>query len=313
MVDPEGRPAEPPVLDPITEELKSPAGGMGQMTFAEAAEALKHYRPVFFGIAAILILALLLPGPRRVVLDGFSATSDFENAGSQIVTEDELVEDPADTGLVTGDGVEMPEPVPLAGSGGSSFDTGSFDSGPSSVPDTSSDVGSPSSSSDDFRSPSGTFTSPSPTTTAAPRPLRVTESLWASRTAGTPLADEGVPEGALPVGTRLSQDDKRTFVRLSGTATVLTLKLGAPEGQRSPDAAAVQACKITDITWKPGKAVSFEDAPPYSTQDCVPGKAGPDRSWSFDLSTFVDRAGEGGVAIVPGPEPPLDFQLAFAP
>lgn len=304
-VESTGRAAEPPELEPITGELKSPPSGLGQMTFAEAGAALKHYRPVVAAVFAVLVLAVLLPGPRRVVLEGFSATSDFASTSS--VSADEVAEAPlADGGIVA------PEPAPAPGLSGG-FGSSSFDS--AAGDDFATADTAPSNRSEPEPSPSQdfSFSSPSsPSTTAAPKPLRIVESTWATRTAGTPLASEGVPEGSLPVGIRLNQDDKQSFVRLSGTATTLTLPVGPAAGQRSPETASVQICRIEDASWKAGKAIAWDARPEYSTEDCVVGKRSSDgKAWVFEVIGIGDRNSNAGFALVPGPDAPIDFQVAF--
>ncbi|HMC52876.1 MAG TPA: hypothetical protein VKI64_08965 [Acidimicrobiales bacterium] len=147
-------------------------------------------------------------------------------------------------------------------------------------------------------------------TSAAPTPLSVTAKGWASREAGTPLAADDVPDGTLPVANRVGQADKASFVRLSGTDTTLTL-VEDPSGNRSlAGAGAVQACRIT-APWTPADAMSFDQAPAYDSTTCVAGTHPDASTWSFDLTSFADRAGGNGFALVPAPSAPVDFQVTF--
>ena len=153
---------------------------------------------------------------------------------------------------------------------------------------------------------------PTTTSTTAISPLRIRASGWSTRTAGTPLASEGVPTNALPVGRRLGADDKLSFVRLTGTATVLSLQIGPEDGQRSPEEAGVVACPVTS-DWQPAEAMSFSNDPTYDCSSPAAGQRQPDGSWTFDLSAFPDRTGDKGFALVPSGDDPLaDWQVAFA-
>jgi len=151
--------------------------------------------------------------------------------------------------------------------------------------------------------------SPSADQTAV-TPLTVAAKAWASREAGTPLAGTDVPAGTLPVGNRLGQVDKASFVRLSGTATSLTLTADPSGARNLAGAGSVQACPVT-ASWTAGDAMPLDQAPAYDTTKCVAGTHPDDSSWSFDLGAFADRAGGNGFALVPAPDAPVDFQVAF--
>ena len=151
--------------------------------------------------------------------------------------------------------------------------------------------------------------SPSADQTAV-TPLTVAAKAWASREAGTPLAGTDVPAGTLPVGNRLGQVDKASFVRLSGTATGLTLTADPSGARNLAGAGSVQACPVT-ASWTAGDAMPLDQAPAYDTTKCVAGTHPDDSSWSFDLGAFADRAGGNGFALVPAPDAPVDFQVAF--
>jgi hypothetical protein len=142
--------------------------------------------------------------------------------------------------------------------------------------------------------------------------LIVTDKAWASQEAGTPLDTQGVPDGDLPVGTRLGQVDKASYVRLSGSESTLKLREDAA-GNRAPanGEPLIRACQITDASWKPATAEGFGSAPKYDTGACVDGKRAADGTWSFDLSNFDDATDARGFALVPAAGAPVDFQVAF--
>ncbi len=134
---------------------------------------------------------------------------------------------------------------------------------------------------------------------------------WASRTAGTPLASDGVPKGTLPVGTRAGQDDKLSYIRLSGDETVLRLAEETTGRATVQGPAAVKACRITVAGWKEGEAIAIADAPPSDPNACVEGAKSPEGLWTFDLSSFPDRTDARGFALRPGKGAGVDFQVAF--
>ena len=147
----------------------------------------------------------------------------------------------------------------------------------------------------------------------AVQPLRIVGSAWASQTAGTPLGAQGVPSGSLPVGTRLAQHDKRSYVRLSGSAPSLVLTPHEDaEGQRAPETGTILACQIIDPSWKEGsEPMTFDAAPAFESEKCAPGVRNEDGAWTFDLKSFPLRTDARGFALIPGPDAPLDFQVAF--
>lgn len=153
--------------------------------------------------------------------------------------------------------------------------------------------------------PSPPPTLPSPSTTAPPR--SVADTTWATTGAGTPAATAGVPEGTLPVGTRVGDVDKASFLRLMGSWETLELTAD-PVGERaSVGEATVQACAVTTPDWEAGAAESFDDAPSWNPDDCAVGTTAGER-WTFPLGA-VDIT--NGVALVPGPDAPVDFQVSF--
>ena len=169
-----------------------------------------------------------------------------------------------------------------------------------------------------FTPPPTVFTPPPPRSTppttmtvaAADQPLTVRGFGWASSLSGSGVSSAEVPEGTMPVASRLGQLDKASFVRLSGTATTLTL-VEEPTGAREAlGAGVVVACPITDTGWAEEPDQSLDDAPPWDAARCVAGVEDAD-TWVFDLSGFDDRAGDAGFALVPDASAPPDFQVTF--
>ena len=121
-----------------------------------------------------------------------------------------------------------------------------------------------------------------------------------------------MPDGDLPVGTRLGQPDKASYVRLSGSESMLLMRED-PAGNRAAanGDALIRACQITDATWKPATAEGFASAPKYDSGACVDGNRGSDGTWTFALATFDDPTDARGFAIVASPTAPVDFQVAL--
>lgn len=277
------------------------------VSLADIGRTMYRYRPVVAAGAAIVVLGLALPGPARVGLDrsqfataGAASNRTSINPAITLGDQDEGVVEflPAEDSSSMFTPFVPPSPsfsAPSTFDSGSSAPTGgagSSSSGSSTTPTTISD--------------STTFDS-SPT--SAPKPVEITTSLWASRSAGTPLASHGVPEKALPVGKALGQEDKVTFLRLSGSPERIELKEHA-DGQRSSATAAIQVCLVKTPGWKSGEAVAFADAPERDCSVSVLGVRAESRSWSFDLRPFEGRSGDG-FSFAPAPGSPVDFQVAF--
>lgn len=270
----------------------------------DVRRVLTPYASVVAMVAAIVALGLILPGP--TIVHRPNPLSQYNAAGS------------AAAGVAPVD--ELAEVAPVAPSEGDPFavaaaTTPGFDDSPVALVRPA-----PRSAPSDAEPSAGPEAGPSPPSSSdAPRttivvamPLRIVASTWATRTAGTPLASQGVPNSSLPVGSRLGQTDKASFIRLAGTATALHLVPHEDaSGQRSPEAGAIQACQITDAGWKGGEAISFDDAPAYDPATCSAGVRHADGRWTFDLAGFPQRADDRGFALVPGPDEPLDFQVSF--
>jgi hypothetical protein len=142
-------------------------------------------------------------------------------------------------------------------------------------------------------------------------PLRIEAAAWASQAGGTPLAEVGVPDGTLPVGTRLGQIDKASFVRLVGSETTLFLNEDPEGGRSAAGPPEVKACRIDEPGWQELEGATFDESPSWSTTDCVDGESDGSGRWTFDLSGFADRTDERGFALVPTADAPIDFQVAF--
>lgn len=165
-----------------------------------------------------------------------------------------------------------------------------------------------------FSPPPPRSTPPTTSTTvaAAPQPLSVRGFGWASSLSGSGLSTVDVPDGTMPVATRLGRLDKASFVRLAGTSTTLSL-VEDPDGAREAiGAGVVVACPITDGGWAEEPDQSMDDAPAWDEARCVAGVEDDD-TWVFDLSGFDDRAGQNGFALVPDASGPPDFQVTFRP
>lgn len=300
---------------------------IADMTLRDMVPVLDRYRPAALAAAAVLVAIIVLPGAERagnagpVAFEGSSSSAfgEFEDsdAGVDEVAADVPADEGAD-GFATDDAVAAPSFSPADESPSfSAPDSGSSSFSPS-----------PSPSFDPSPSPSDPSTSPSPGSSFAPgpafeppaagddgdtpSPLRIVASLWASATGGTPLPS-GVPEDSLPVGTRIGQTDKVSFVRLTGDAKQLVLR-EVEDGRRGNDfeSSPVRVCQVTDPSWESGENVALSDAPEYDTDTCVDLVDGGDGTWSANLAVFPSPTGEAGLALVPAAEPPMDFQLTFA-
>lgn len=267
------------------------------ITLGELARALARYRPVAVTVLIILVALALIPKPDVAETQ---ATGFDQGADSTTTT--------VTTALDGGAGTT----VPVADS------SGSFPSSTPSFSSPSSDPSFPSSATSPGASEPGSFGAtdePTNTTTGGDPPidprLRIVGKAWASRTGGTPIGADGVPAGSLPVGTRLGQDDKLSFVRLEGTDEVLRLAEN-PAGTRDVSGpASVRACQVTEANWVEAEAITIEEGPDYDASVCVEGVRSEDGVWSFDLVTFPSPTDARGIALVPGEGAGIDFQVAF--
>lgn len=293
-------------------------GSLADVTLGDIGRALARYRPVAITVAIILVVIAVLPGPRGAVLGSIGSVPPPAGAAttSDVVAGAEGAA-PADTTVPVDAG---------SSSSSSSFDSSSSFSSSSSS-SSSSDFSSDASSSDfsSGGSSSGSdFGVPAPTSTfaedgsssgvaAAPaRPLTVVGSGWASATGATPLGATGVPAGSLPVGKRIGQVDKYSFVRLDGDEKVLRLPVIAEGARSTTGAIAISICQITDAGWEEKENVPSDAAPKYDTASCVPGDPGDGTAYSFNLVTFTSPSDARGFALVPTGDS-IDYQVNFKP
>ncbi len=296
-------------------------GSLGELSIGDVTKALGRYKPVVVSVLAILLALAVLPRPGTPA--GLASTS---RSGADIAT-------PAARGSASppAGGAEV------AAVDGTSVDattipfSPSVSSGATSFPSFSSGASAPSSSgsspaasdgggsggSEPSTGVSGPITSGTSSVDTTngpppPKPLAVVATAYASRTAGTPLAKDGVPAGTLPIGTRATQDDKRSFVRLSGDGTALGFAEDPAGARATSGPVKVQACKAT-AAFKGGEGIDFRDAPAYDAARCVQGERSASGVWIFDLSSFPDRTDDFGFALVPGAGAGIDFQVAFRP
>lgn len=158
--------------------------------------------------------------------------------------------------------------------------------------------------------PSSTFTTAPSGSGASSAPLAVRGSGWASSLSGTGISSAEVPEGSIPVGARLGQVDKASFVRLAGGGTTLTLVEDEAGAREALGAGLVAVCRITDPGWAEEPDQSMDDAPAWDETTCVAGVE-VEGTWTFDLSTLGKPDAETGFALVPDAAAPPDFQVTF--
>lgn len=278
---------------------------------------LDRYRPAALAVLAVLVAVAVLPGavsgsapPEQAAFDaGAVPDDDFGDDEDPVsVPSTAPSDDDADASTV------VPAPAPDTFTQPDRSFSPSDDSFSSPPPSSSSD--SPSSSDSSSTAPAPFIPSPdsgSASDDADPEPLRIVGSAYASTTAATPLPDD-IPEGSLPVGTRVGQTDKASYIRLAGDETTLVLAEVA-DGRRGSDfeATPVAACRITDAGWESStEAMAFSEAPEHDPEECVPVTRDQDGVWSVDLGGFGDPADPAGFALVPSEDAPIDFQVTFA-
>lgn len=279
------------------------------------AAVLDRYRPAALAVAAIIAVVTVLPGADDPTSSSASAVAalPFEEVAAP---ELEAVPAPgaaAEPPTLVAEPVSAPEPVAEA----APLDTGFSDvpaAPPAEEPPPAEEEPAPApveEEDDSEQAAPPPAAAPAPAGPVSAEPLALTTTGYASRTAGTPLAANGVPEGSLPVGLRVGVLDKASYVRLSGTAVELVLNEVA-EGTRGDAASAtLQACQITVEDWKGEEAQSFDDAPAHDEAKCAPGTRDAQGAWTFDLSAFPTRADDRGFALLPGEGGATDFQVAL--
>ena len=283
---------------------------ISDLSVGDVRRVFRRYVPVAAVVVAVAAMGLTLPGPKILggrTLPTFSSASGA-GSSSAVVADDTAVAEVA---------ASTPADVTSSFSDAPASTSGFADS-PAAPVRLPFPTATAATRNDEPSNAPASFEAPPPQNSSggssiAVQPLRIVGSAWASQTAGTPLGAQGVPAGSLPVGTRLAQHDKRSFVRLSGTSPTLVLKPHADAaGQRSPETGTILACQVNDPGWKDGaEPMSFDDAPAYDATKCAPGVRGEDGAWTFDLKAFPLRTDARGFALVPGPDAPLDFQVAF--
>lgn len=257
------------------------------LTLTEAAQRLRRYRPLVLTLVVTLGVLRVLPEDGNPAEEALQPTA---SASATVPTTSEPVEEAS------------PDPP-------SSPDVGSQTPLPRIPPRAPAVLGSAATTT---TSPAAVPTPAGPASPSPTRPATATPTIlhtgWATRAAGTPAAAVGVPEGSLPVGNRVGQTDKASFLRLGGDWQSLALAVDS-KGTAGIGEAAVQACAITTAAWEPVAGSSFDDAPEWNPDDCVAGVAGAggDR-WTFEIAGIDQRF---GVALVPGPGAPVEFQIAF--
>jgi hypothetical protein len=109
----------------------------------------------------------------------------------------------------------------------------------------------------------------------------------------------------------VGQEDKRSYVRLSGTDTVLRLSEKGAGRATGGSVVSVRACRVAVADWAEGSGVALASAPAFDANACVKGERATDGVWSFDLSGYPDRADNKGFALVVAPDGGVDFQVNF--
>lgn len=260
------------------------AAGARQLGTPEAAAGGLRYRPVAWTIIALLAVAWNLPGRIDRV-----AAPEIAAAPTPVTT--------AVPSTAPGPAEEPSAPRPGAAPPPPSFLS------PVTVPP----LRAAAPPSESFTAPTTTPLGGGPTTG---EPLAIRDSGWATRLPPTPLPGDDVPSGALPVANRVGTVDRVSFVRLGGDGATLELVEDEDSAREALGAASVALCPISEGSWSEGPEQSFDDAPEWDEEACVGGTESDDR-WTFDLSSFDDRTGDAGFALVPTTDAPPDFQIAF--
>ncbi|HVM07945.1 MAG TPA: hypothetical protein VM345_05765 [Acidimicrobiales bacterium] len=294
------------------EARPAPPQGIGGLSLSELWQAATRYKPVAVVVVALAVIAVVAPGA-QVLDDAIDEPSIAASLPPTAVTSSAVGDDAPSTTVADETSFTYTGPADvITAIGMSSDDTASFAATASSG---GSDAAGPSGSSRSGSSSSSSAVASSPSTSvsAALAPsYTVREGGWATAGSSSPLSGAGVPEGGLPVGKRLGDTDKISFVRLGGASKALVLNVSTATGaNRFPDAAKVRACRILSPSWEAKPAQSFDAAPPYDRNACSIGEAQADGTWRFDLDGFSDAADARGFALVPADDAGSDFQLVF--
>lgn len=259
------------------------------LTLAQAAQRLGRYRPVVLTVVLTLGVLRVLPEDGTTVEEALEPTASATATSSPSPTAETPTDVPTDP--PSSPDVDAGIPLPRLSSPGTA------------APPRSSATTTPPAAMPSPSSP-GLPSKPQP----EPAAPMIVQTAWATRAAGTPAGSLGVPDGSLPVGNRVGQTDKASFLRLGSDRPSVALAVDQ-DGTSGIGEPTVQACAITTATWEPLAGSSFDEAPEWDPDDCVVGVAGAGGDeWTFELGGIDQRF---GVALVPGPDAPVEFQIAF--
>lgn len=140
--------------------------------------------------------------------------------------------------------------------------------------------------------------------------LRIAQSGYASTFAGTAL-EQAPPGDGLPVELLAGRTTKWSFVRLTGEAKQLRLRMLTDSGASLNDAiASVQVCHITTAGWAPARGETTSKAPKYDN-NCLLGSR--DGSGVFTFTYVLDDPRDtNGWAVVPAATSGT-FRVTFSP
>jgi hypothetical protein len=282
--------------------------------FVRVSVHVKRYAPIYAG-AAVWAFAMLLiqplGGDKGGTETGNLASASTGTIARRSTTATVPAASVADTEVAAAPVFDDFGGSSLSSSS-SSFD--SFDASDSSSTSDSFASGSSSSTSSSFDdTSSGTATFDDSEFGAfddGPMPIAVVASGYASSLGGTPL-EQDPGGGGLPVAATGGNDNKRSFVRLTGDETVLRLQEAAEGGVRS-DAGGVKACAIT-ADWTPARGQALDAAPAFDVNNCATGIRDANGLWTFDLSSFGPVRDTKGFALTPAAGTASTFQVVFGP
>ena len=285
-------------------------GALADVSLGDIVRALKRYRPVIVTVAVVIfVLTVVLPDPppraakpAAVPFAPRTANAVRNPSSSPAAASASAPAVDAPAGASFTPSASAPTGFATATSPVRSGGNADFAAG---------DDGDGTTTREDFSFAAPTFVQPGQEQ-AAKAPLTVVARAWHTRSAGTPVASQGVPAGTLPVGTRATLTDKLSAVRLAGEADLLRLSEEPAGSRNTAGAVAVQMCQVTQGGWPEGEAKPMQEAPAHDATKCVNGSRSPDGVWTFDLSSFDTRTDDRGFVLVPGGGASPDFQVAFA-
>lgn len=283
--------------------------------FVQGAVHLRRYAPFYAG-GGLWLLTLLLIQPVGSGDDrtaGLAQPTGLGRAETVTASATEAAPEPDETAAPVFDslggstfaGAAFDESTDTGADfgGGSTFDEPSSFSEPPAA-DESDDADAGSDSFDSFES----FDDEEP---AAPTPLAITSTGYASSTGGTPLERQPA-EGGLPVTVAGGNTTRYSFFRVAGEET--TLRLKETSESVNHEAAAVKICPLASGDWKAGPNQPMSAAPKIDQSAlCATGTRDGEGIWTFDLAEFVPVAEGNGFGLVPGAGTASTFQVVFAP